>query len=95
MIVARHYLLVFDRSAGRLLEQKEYADNAVALAARFELERRYADDPNVEIVVMTADSLDALRATHARYFTNAGDLYRQSLKRVKRMKPRPSSLRAS
>jgi hypothetical protein len=65
-----YFLLVFDRAAGRVLEQVEFADSDEAVRARF---RREADGvpPEVEVVVLGAENIEALHATHGRYFGQA------------------------
>jgi hypothetical protein len=71
----KHYLLVFDRRRGALLEEKEFTDRPSALKARFQAERK-GHSSDVEIVVLGADSPDALRRTHARYFQTMRELAR-------------------
>ncbi|HEU0103362.1 MAG TPA: hypothetical protein VFR07_13680, partial [Mycobacteriales bacterium] len=68
-----HFLLVFDRDHGRLLREQGYQDNREALRERFRVERMHRGN-NVEVVVLTADSRDALRHTHSRYFESLSDL---------------------
>lgn len=72
----RYFLLVFDRSAGSILEELEFSGEQrhAALERRFELEKRHRDDPNVEVVVLGSESREALRHTHARYFKTVGEL---------------------
>jgi hypothetical protein len=69
-----YYLLVFDRALGRLVaEIKEFQDADLAVQERF---RREASEssPDVEIVVLGAESLKDLKSTHGRYFgTSAKD----------------------
>lgn len=69
----KHFLLIFERPARKLrLEAFDNADDA--LRERFRAERLHRDSPDVEIVVLTADSEDALHRTHARYFSSVSDL---------------------
>ena len=72
----RHFLLVYDQAAGRVLQIKEFADDdrSAALDERFALEREHADDPNLEVIVLSAADLAALEATHARYFKDVQEL---------------------
>ncbi len=44
------------------------------MARRFEEETRHKDDPDVEVVLLTATSRDALTRTHARYFKTVPEL---------------------
>lgn len=69
-----HYLVVFDRSKSEVLQRRRFSDANKALEARFEAEREYRDDPDIEVVVLSARSVDALRHTHGRYFKGFGQL---------------------
>ncbi len=64
----KHFLLVFDHQAGRLIERDEFADNARAVAAYSAEEREYSDRPSIETVLIGSDSFDTIRFTHANYF---------------------------
>jgi len=66
-----YFLLVYDRRAGRLLEAKSFSSkrSADALRERFALESEGKQEDNIEIVVLGAESLSALKRTHARYFS--------------------------
>ena len=70
-----YYLVVYDRSTGAV-EVEEYADNEreLALRRRFIREREQAKRPEVEIVVLGAESREALEQTHARYFKTFQEL---------------------
>lgn len=69
-----HYLVVFDRSTGKLLQRKQFSDVNDALEARFEAEREHRGNPNIEVVVLSARSVDALMHTHGRYFKRLDQL---------------------
>ena len=66
--VVAHFLLIYDRKAGKLLRMQEFASSAEALDVRFAAERENDLDPNVEVVVISAASEAALRQSHGRYF---------------------------
>ncbi len=68
-----HFLIIFDRSEGRLLSETAFADGREALAERFKAERMHRGS-DVEVVVLTAESKAALRRTHARYFRTVSEL---------------------
>ncbi|HEX7165793.1 MAG TPA: hypothetical protein VF230_02315 [Acidimicrobiales bacterium] len=68
----RYFLLVYDRSKGVLLSEEEFESEDRALDERFEVEKRIPDD--VEVVVLGAESREALQKTHSRYFTPLRDL---------------------
>lgn len=63
-----HYLVVFDRPKGTVLRHKLYSDRNEALEARFAAEREHHGNPDIEVVVLGAQSWDALKRTHGRYF---------------------------
>lgn len=64
-----YYLLVFNRPRGELVREiEEFADHRVAMAERLRLEIENRDDPDLEIVVLGAESRSALENTHSRYF---------------------------
>jgi len=65
----RHFLIVYRRSTRRLIECNDLgADAEPALKKRFEREITEKDDPDVEVVLLSAPSIEALRLTHRRYF---------------------------
>lgn len=67
----KYFLLVYDRVQGAILVDDEYSFEArdTALIARTELLRAQTD-PNVEVVLLGADSRADLLKTHGRYFTS-------------------------
>jgi hypothetical protein len=69
-----HYLIVFDRPRGRILELREFNERHAAVQARFQEERRRAGQPEIEIVILGAESREALERTHGRYFKNLRQL---------------------
>lgn len=83
MSSVKHYLVVFDRARGRILREEPFDDERDALTERFRTERLYRSDADIEVVVLSAASPEALRRTHARYFLTlselASDKYREAL----------------
>ncbi|MGA5301418.1 hypothetical protein ACPCHT_15915 [Nucisporomicrobium flavum] len=75
----KHYLVVFDRIRGEVLREEEFLDRASALRARFQTERADGVSADMEVVILGAESPEALRRTHARYFQTAGQLARAGL----------------
>ncbi|HEX3780490.1 MAG TPA: hypothetical protein VHX38_12555 [Pseudonocardiaceae bacterium] len=71
-----HVVLVYQREEGRLLLQETYADSPDAMRRQFALEQvpEYAD---MEIVVLSADSIETLHETHGRYFYTLAELAQQ------------------
>jgi hypothetical protein len=69
------FLVRYRRSTGDLLHFEELGfDRSAATKRRLEDEKSYKDDPDVEVVLLTASSRDALVRTHARYFKSVSEL---------------------
>lgn len=69
-----HFLLVFDRAHSRLLSERVFEDHRKALEERFRAERMHRGNQDIEVVVLSAESKEALRLTHARYFQSVSSL---------------------
>ena len=69
-----HFLLVYDRDAGRLVRKQRYESSADAMRARFAAESEFAGRPEIEIVALGAESEEDLRVTHGRYFLSLTEL---------------------
>jgi len=71
-----HFLLIYDRTAGRLLKLQEFPesgwDEALRQRNAFELEER--EHPNIEVIVLSGASLEQVKSTHARYFKSLREL---------------------
>lgn len=69
-------LVEFNRVTGHVHTEVFDGENARqrALAARIASERVHADRPEVEIVVLSAESEDDIKHTHARYFQSVSEL---------------------
>lgn len=72
----KYFLLVYDQRSGLIQPIREFPGSAVeqALERRFELERDYRDQPDIEVVVLSARSTEDLGRTHARYFKSVREL---------------------
>jgi hypothetical protein len=71
----RQFLLVYRRSTGKLVELQDLGtDASSALRQRFERENQERQDPDVEVVLFSAPSREALVRTHARYFKTENEL---------------------
>ena len=69
------YLIRYRRSTGDLLQFEDLgSDRAAAMDRRCEQERAHKDDLDVEVVLLTALSREALVRTHARYFKSVPEL---------------------
>lgn len=65
----QHFILVFDRRAGHLVQQIEYGTEAKAAVRQYEeLEERFRDSPHMDIVLVGSDSIETVKITHANYF---------------------------
>jgi cytochrome P450 len=80
----RNYLVIYNRRAGRIVRHQSFLKPQRALTARFEAEREFRDDPDIEIVVLAADSWDSLPRTHSRYFKGVRELAEDALEREAR-----------
>jgi hypothetical protein len=69
-----HFLIVFDRAEGRVISEREFAEHRTALEERFRAERDHRANADIEIVVLSAESKEALRLTHARYFQSVSSM---------------------
>lgn len=64
-----HYLLVFNRATGELVSIDSFQEQESATAALSVLERRHESDEQIEVVLISADSIDTLKKTHGHYFS--------------------------
>jgi len=71
-----HFLLIFERTTGRLEIEKFSGPQAgrIALRARFAAESRFAGQHDIELVVIQAKSENEIKKTHSRYFQSASQL---------------------
>ena len=68
-------LIVYDRTAGRLLHEEVFETREGALRARFAAEKQYRGrERQVEVVALEAASREALLRTHGRYFMSLSEL---------------------
>ena len=59
-----HFLLTYDRSERRLVNMERFHNGREAVDAYGEREREFADRPHIEVVLLGADSEEAIRVTH-------------------------------
>ena len=69
------FLVVYNQRtrAVRVTEFGE-GDRALAVTRRVELVREHRDEPEVEVVLLGAKSIEALKETHGRYFRSLDEL---------------------
>jgi hypothetical protein len=78
----KHYLLVYSRREGRILRRRAYRGASDALEARFDAEREYKGQPDIEVVVLGGESWASVKRTHSRYFSRVQDLAKTGLERL-------------
>lgn len=78
----QHFILVFDRHKGRLLQQIPFGTEAKAAVKKYEeLESQYREDAHMDIVLVGSDSIETVKVTHANYFDgSAADVYADVLR---------------
>lgn len=71
-----HLLLAYRRVDGNLLFQQEFSDvqRDSAWAMRHALVLKYLADPDVEVVLLSASSVDEIMLTHSRYFRTVAEV---------------------
>lgn len=78
----QHFILVFDRRAGHMVEQLSFGLDARAAIEKYEeLEEQYRFEAHMDIVLVGSDSIDTVKVTHANYFDgSAKDVYADVLR---------------
>lgn len=64
----KHFLVVYDIEAGKPEIQSLGNDYESALRLYEELEEKHRGDSSIEVVLLSADSLDTIKRTHSSYF---------------------------
>jgi hypothetical protein len=77
----QQFLVIYNRRTGTIIRHRGYGTPRSALAARFTAEREFGENPDVEVVVLGADSWEALEKTHSRYFKPVQKLAEAALAR--------------
>ncbi len=68
----KHFLVSYDIDTGETDIASFGTDYDAAQAAYAEAERANADDDRLDIVLLSADSLETIKQTHSSYFSGAG-----------------------
>jgi len=78
----QHFILVFDRRAGHMVDQLNFGTEARQAVTKYEqLEEQYRHDPHMDIVLVGSDSIETVKVTHANYFDgSAKDVYADVLR---------------
>lgn len=71
----RNFLVVYNRRTG-VNTVREFPAGAgrEAIRERFVKERKYRDNPDIEVVVLSSSSREELLETHSRYFRSAEEI---------------------
>jgi hypothetical protein len=81
------FLVDYDRRAGEIktLQRFTSENRPAAIQARLELELAYHRDGVIrEVVLLEADSEEAIRRTHRRYFENLDELIKPRESKISR-----------
>ena len=62
------FLITYDRKKLRMADMERFHDGEKAVDLYGERERQYADQPHMEVVLLGADTEDAIRVTHPTLF---------------------------
>ena len=82
----KYFVVEYERPTGtlRMCREFPYTDYKAAAALRFERDLANREHPEVETVLLGADSLEALKITHGRYFYTVSELAGQMVEYLKR-----------
>ena len=69
------FLITYDHDARKQISLEEFRNTAQALRAYSEHEEQYRDNPRVEVVLLGAESIDAIKVTHSNYFEDTADAF--------------------
>lgn len=64
----KHFLVVYDIAAGRADVRAFGTDYDAAQTMYADVEQQTRDDANVDVVLLSADSLETIKRTHSSYF---------------------------
>lgn len=67
------FLITFDHDTRKQIGFEEFRDTAKALKAYSEREEQYRDNPRVEVVLLGAHSVEAIKVTHSNYFEDTAN----------------------
>ena len=71
------FLIEYDRACGEIVRSETFSDSErrIAEESRLEMEIRLnRDEIDREVVILEAETEEALRRTHRRYFENLSEL---------------------
>lgn len=77
------FLIVYNRPAGQIVRSAEFVSSDDALTARFAAEKEFRGNDDIEVVVLSAESWDVVKSTHARYFYSTEELGRRLMASIR------------
>jgi len=82
----KYFVVEYERPTGTLRMCREFpkTEYKAAAALRFERDLANREHPEVETVLLGADSLESLKITHGRYFYTVSELAGQMVDYLKR-----------
>jgi hypothetical protein len=69
MIALTHFLVVFDRATSQLISLRAFENEGGALTEFSLAERSNVGNEEIEVVLLSADSMETLKHTHGHYFS--------------------------
>lgn len=69
------FLITYDHDARKQIDLEEFRDPAEALKAYGEREEQFRHNPRMEVVLLGAHSIDAIKVTHSNYFDESDDIF--------------------
>jgi hypothetical protein len=71
----QHFLLIYDHTKQELIGERLFTEKETEAAtnAYQAAEEKNGDNPNIEIVLIGADSIDIVMRTHGHYFVKTAD----------------------
>jgi hypothetical protein len=70
----QHFLVIYDPAADAVSVRSFGTDYDAAQAAYAEAEQANGVDAELDIVLLSADSLETIKQTHSSYFTSSANL---------------------
>ena len=67
------FLIVYDHDARKQVSLEEFRNTAHALKAYSEREEHFRGTPRMEVVLLGAESIEAIKVTHSNYFEDTAD----------------------
>lgn len=82
----KYFLVIYDLGKQEV-DVKDFGSDFDEAASNYAmLERRFADQPMIEVVLLGADSIETIQKTHSHYFAKiADDLFDQLLADLERV----------